>query len=893
MESGALESTPKKWLDLFDTFIEIPKNQRTGNSGLDSVQFGHLFKVFPPVSAWPDLRKSIDEKQGKNMETACLKLLSEILIPHENDLAASLDAFLKSYKEIAPEKSSSNVERFIKSILESHGKPTGDASKEFIEQLDSLGPGSDPFYGYIEVPDLSEMPEAETAALMVRLLDYNGSIRFENDAGAALMAAAILKNPDKVKAPMWELVRGKEDIPLFELFLTKPEKNPDNWRKTRAEKNYLVGLISAGRLKDARDYLVKSAGRKGDDKIRLDAQDVKEMTEGNDPAALFVFLQELLEENPGLNVWPAYLELSARTGKRQEALALLKAAVGKTAGESVSQSVRDKYLEALLANNEVEEAIAFLRSEIVRFEGTEISTDEEAGTYLNHALRLIRIGALLEKDGLVAEGFAAADKAATLNQKLSSYRSGVDSGYLDLLIDHGRFATAEEAVAAELVLKTKTEEESRRDRKREMTQLAYIYSKAGRYTDVIKLLDEGTMWDAGDLSEIENTSTGNTSLYAIVAEAMVETAQAGKALPILKRALAGNPGDDRTYAVLLKTGDASTLEYLEQLATLNPFQERPLIWKAKLLADQGKLEEAEKTVMAGIGIDPSDGEQGSGDRMRAYEILAGILEKRGDGKKSDFMLGVVKAIRISEEADKWWRAGMTGRALEMYEAALKEFSDAYCIQSRLALRYSDLGEFDKAAEHYQRAFELMPSSFGRVESHCFGCEGAFSGKMAQQIAEAVFEELAEKTPDNPQVFYLLGYLRESQGKDADAAVQFARAVELDPLYINAWSHLKNVAEEAGLSAEKQDEIALNIYRLDPRRNDLSDVKDFRKLWEAALEVDAKLPKKETGSLYALPKSEMSPARARYHNQEDRNAPRNQLIRNDLFQTVISLLQSSL
>ena len=34
--------------------------------------------------------------------------------------------------------------------------------------------------------------------------------------------------------------------------------------------------------------------------------------------------------------------------------------------------------------------------------------------------------------------------------------------------------------------------------------------------------------------------------------------------------------------------------------------------------------------------------------------------------------------------------------------ALGHFADAYCIQSRLALRYADLGNFTKAEEHYRR-----------------------------------------------------------------------------------------------------------------------------------------------------------------------------------------------
>ena len=37
----------------------------------------------------------------------------------------------------------------------------------------------------------------------------------------------------------------------------------------------------------------------------------------------------------------------------------------------------------------------------------------------------------------------------------------------------------------------------------------------------------------------------------------------------------------------------------------------------------------------------------------------------------------------------------------------------------------------------------MPDSFGRVESHCFGCERAFEGQRAQSLAEKIFTELAE------------------------------------------------------------------------------------------------------------------------------------------------------
>ncbi|NJM38984.1 MAG: hypothetical protein HC845_14600 [Akkermansiaceae bacterium] len=73
-----------------------------------------------------------------------------------------------------------------------------------------------------------------------------------------------------------------------------------------------------------------------------------------------------------------------------------------------------------------------------------------------------------------------------------------------------------------------------------------------------------------------------------------------------------------------------------------------------------------------------------------------VLEKRGDADQAKIMRGAVQAIRISERADDWWNAGLLSRAIKQYEESLNAFADAYCIQSRLALRYSQLGNFYKS-----------------------------------------------------------------------------------------------------------------------------------------------------------------------------------------------------
>jgi tetratricopeptide (TPR) repeat protein len=195
---------------------------------------------------------------------------------------------------------------------------------------------------------------------------------------------------------------------------------------------------------------------------------------------------------------------------------------------------------------------------------------------------------------------------------------------------------------------------------------------------------------------------------------------------------------------------------LDAVFARDQFEERPLIWKALLLHQAGREEEAEKVARQAIAIDPSDGEQGKGDRMRVYGVLADIRAARGDQKEADFLRGAVRAIRLSEQADDYQAAGLLSRGVKMYQDSLKHFADAYCIQSRLAVQLTALGLHETAAQHYEKAFELMPDSFGRVESHCFGCESTFSGPQAQTVAERVFTTLAAKNPDKPQIHYLLG-----------------------------------------------------------------------------------------------------------------------------------------
>jgi tetratricopeptide (TPR) repeat protein len=233
-------------------------------------------------------------------------------------------------------------------------------------------------------------------------------------------------------------------------------------------------------------------------------------------------------------------------------------------------------------------------------------------------------------------------------------------------------------------------------------------------------------------------------------------------------------------------------------------------------------------------------------------------------------------------------AGLLKRAIKMYEDSLTHFADAYCIQSRLAIQMSALGMNEQAELHYRRAYELMPDSFGRVESHCFGCERAFDGERAQDIAEKVFTKIAAERPDKPQVHYLLGYLREEQEKFNAASSNYFTAVKLDPDYLNAWVRIEGISENVLMPAQQRDEVAFNILRLDPFQRHanprFAGVSDLAGLWRVTETAVKRLPPKTpalltlTASKAALEKKKNEPG-SRYEQiqyMQEMNSERQEL-----------------
>jgi tetratricopeptide (TPR) repeat protein len=376
-----------------------------------------------------------------------------------------------------------------------------------------------------------------------------------------------------------------------------------------------------------------------------------------------------------------------------------------------------------------------------------------------------------------------------------------------------------------------------------LVELAGIWSEAGQHREVLQLVNGSTRWGTGDVGKLLGIQDSVDVPFGVMLGRALEAAgERAAAIRVARATISQLPARDAAYDLLTRL-DSNSPATLDELFAHDPFEERPLIWKATVLAQRGALDEAETTVRRAISIDPSDGEEGVNDRMRAYAVLADLLKRKGDSSGATTYEQAVRAIRMSEHADQLHEAGLFERAFAEYRGALEQFSDAYCIQSRLAVQLSRRGRRAEALEHYRRAYELMPDSFGRVESHCFGCESVFQGDEAQSLAGRVFEEAIRKSPGKAQAYYLLAYLREQQNRPAEALEPLRRAVGIDPLYLNAWKHLDKAAERTYVEPWEVDLARLKLLELDPLSRhvtySLDQVGDLQALWHSVEQAGAK------------------------------------------------------
>lgn len=729
----------------------------------------------------------------------------------------------------------------------------------------------------VRLPDLVTLAGPEKArALLQRALALRMRLSVDEQTGAVTIALAremALAALETLQVPSWGLAQAVEAAPLFEALQRRfpPGKDERDYDYQKASGYYLITLIQSGRVAEA-VTLASHPSRRRENGLDLPYELAPALEKGGHAAALWDFLAAWLRKFPGAGEWDRFNRLSAQLGRQQQ----LKTMVAEMAADGSFSGLDRVRVQLMQADFELAiDNLAGARERLVGLLQPAGATQPERTVQLEVATKLLTL-AELQQDAagyqavaVAAEAILAAGWAKDLDENLNRLTDLVES-----YNEAGRFADARRiafdaleriaarrakpkpSAAAAAEEAEEEDEDSLPDYTLERLGREVLRAEidAGRWTEAAAFAQSFAWWGQVDVARLlgDSVSSSGRPLGWYFARLAQQEGKTDLARKILEAQLVADGGEDAVYESYTALLGQEAKPFLNQLAASDRYEERPLIWRAKLESDAGQWDAAIATLEQAIQMDPSDGEEGRGDRMRVYAYLSRAVAAKGDREKAAFLDNVVKSIRQSETADRWFGLGAYQRAITLYRGALGFFQDAYCIQSRLAVRLAGEGRMDEAMEHYRKAFELMPDSFGRVESHCFGCEHVFAGAQSQGVAEEVFTRMLAARPDKPQLHYLMGYLREEQDQWEEAAKHYRKAVQLDPLYLNAWKRLADLDSHLHFPTRERDDLALQVLAMDPRGRhghpNLTKVSDLPRLWRAMREasgVVAGLPAPET------------------------------------------------
>ena len=674
----APRAAAERWFALLDRAQALPM----GMGGADAssidlenrgyVGIGSVLASIPAPAAWPEMRSIAAARAKKagpgDLNALAIQLLTDGLNNDGAALKATLAKVDSATRQLAPEMRANMTDAVLNanvSIAASYGTPD-DVVTAFETKLKALDGGD--AQGTLQIPDLVGMVGAERATPLLRKAVTSSSPIYVVSGVETRRLARQLALADiaHMNAPQWALVDTIEATALYEAIQEKfGDESHDSTGGDDADIYYLLSTIIAKQQQKAEAVLARIA-RSG--QLYLPPSAVKALRDAGQGEALAEFLHASLAKQPELEAWDVYIEQAAYAGRSKQALELIRQLQQRAdLPAHLRKELAAREIEALLANNQIDAGIKSLRAQIAAKPGDDkVAINRQ----IANATRLARIGRLLERRDIVREGIDAARASLPRADGPSDYMRDIHVTQLyEVYRRVGDAAGAQDLALAELARASSGMEQAEQfgmgtansGKRKALIELVGIYTTANRPQDALAVLREAKQWGARDLGEFidEKDSLGMPIGYA-AARSLAETGERDNALRVLRALIQRSPGYDAGYELLVKlTGSQSNAE-LDALYLRDQFEERPLIWKAQTLLQTQQLQAAEETIRRAIAIDPSDGEQPANDRLRAYAVLADIVDAKGQQKDA---AGYRQALEANDSAalDRLWREGKAVR----------------------------------------------------------------------------------------------------------------------------------------------------------------------------------------------------------------------------------------
>lgn len=178
--------------------------------------------------------------------------------------------------------------------------------------------------------------------------------------------------------------------------------------------------------------------------------------------------------------------------------------------------------------------------------------------------------------------------------------------------------------------------------------------------------------------------------------------------------------------------------------------------------------------------------QATGDAAHGVNHASALINA-GD---VDAAVGVAKAVTTADPdfAEGWFVLGMAlqrdndaRQAIEAFETAIRLGADAGKCELQIAAGYSELTQFRRALEIYQRLHAAQPDDLGIV--HGIGATLEVLGRPEEALP--YFEEIARRRPDDADSWNNLAYALDRLDRCWEAVVAVDRALKIEPDHVRA------------------------------------------------------------------------------------------------------------
>ena len=787
-----------------------------------------LVNALPRPETWPLLQSELAKRPATN-QNLILAMLFDLLLGDDREVIRKCASLRDGHNPLYPRGipiQNDNLADFELPVA----LRLGDGA--LVQRI--LVEGAHSTFFYIGIPDLVGLLGEEKATPILQALLLNATrpfIQIEGRETRRLARSLTLANLGKISTPQWGLADGPDclDFVLALVGRFGTDLLDQTLVTNTANILYANHLLATRHLDEAiRFFSGKRSVYYGGPLPNLGPEQWKEVFSG---------LSELLVRDPALDMWDTYVDMAAKLTRNSEAARRLDDALKPAA---LDGTVRRRMLGArakLAAMSGKEKASIELLIQALQLPLVK-------GAYDGVRTRLLRLA--------VVTGSRAAVDAVIASQ--ATFDNDLADQIFGALVTQGRLQDAQKF---ELGLGSAPDHSTgMRQGTDSAVRLAILYHMANQPNDLAQLIDLYPHWRAPDLAQLlwlfpmHYWPLHDRPLGFLAAWAFANTGRKELAIRTLHAVLRADWTQDNSYRMLNELEGAPAIAFYDELAAINPLEPWPLIWKADLLRRLGRLGEAEHLARAAAAFEASQGGLIPYHYLTSYAVLAEVLRAKGNVSEAKTYESLVRALHLVVKGDGFRLVELLPQALEHYREADQAFANLTCVQVRIASVLAGQGKANEAQDHYRRAYEGVPTRFGRIEPP----QGWGNEVDNVEIARPIFERLAKESPTKERMHVVLGRLYRQIGETEKALASFRAAVRLNPRDLDAWLQILELADGGGVPADLANDASLAVVRLGPNvysgiRSPTRHLRDYAALYRMRAAKPAWWP--PTGPLYPL------------------------------------------